>query len=63
MFKAFDPVEVPCPRSERWIPIECDFPEVFLEGEALTEESYPHCGQTVSIVPKTGRRPYRRVGE
>jgi endogenous inhibitor of DNA gyrase (YacG/DUF329 family) len=63
MFKEFDLVEVPCPICERWIPIESDFPEVFLESEAMTEVSCPHCGQTVSIVPKTGRRVYRRAGE
>ena len=47
MQKEFDLVYVPCPRCERWIPVEVDFPEVFLEMDTLTDVPCPHCGQVV----------------
>ena len=58
MYKEFDRIEVPCPRCERWIPLEVDFPEVFLEMEAMADVHCPHCGRTVQVIPNTGRRPH-----
>jgi len=60
MQKEFDLVEVPCPRSERWIPVEVDFPGVFLEMDTLTDVPCPHCGQVVQVMPNTGRRAHPR---
>lgn len=60
MQKEFDLVEVPCLRCERWIPVEVDFPGVFLEMDTLAYVPCPHCGQVVRVMPNTGRRTHPR---
>lgn len=60
MQNEFDLVKVPCPRCERWIRVEIDFPEVFLEMGTLTDVPCPHCGQVVQVMPNTGRRAHPR---
>lgn len=60
MQKEFDLVEVPCTRCERWIPVEADFPGVFLEMDTLTDVPCPNCDQVVQVIPNTGRRAHPR---